>query len=137
MYNLKDLMQMFDMPERTIRRHIKNGLLKGIKIGRSWRFSEDDIVNFIGKSRVSGTIEKNAVQKVIAHMHGFCEAENQIVSIVHKKGLKKKMRKLLDFVNTFEKKIFFHANQRKDRSVITFIACQEDTLQFIRELDNL
>lgn len=43
MYNLKEVMKMSKMGERTLRRYLKEGILEGSKIGGVWRFSEKQI----------------------------------------------------------------------------------------------
>ena len=47
MYNLKEVMGMFKMGERTLRRYLKEGILEGSKIGGVWRFSEKQIEDFL------------------------------------------------------------------------------------------
>ncbi|MEC9485365.1 MAG: helix-turn-helix domain-containing protein [Candidatus Izemoplasma sp.] len=42
-YTLKDIMEITRLSERTIRRYLKQGKLNGDKIGKEWRFQEEDV----------------------------------------------------------------------------------------------
>ncbi len=49
--NIKQVMEMLGVSERTLFRIIKNGELTGFKVGREWRFDEEDITTYIAKQR--------------------------------------------------------------------------------------
>jgi len=51
-YKISDLMTMFNLSERTIRRHLREGILKGKKIGGSWRFDEKDISEYLDNPKI-------------------------------------------------------------------------------------
>lgn len=46
-FNLEEVRKMLDVSERTILRYLKEGELTGVKVGREWRFTQQDIDNFI------------------------------------------------------------------------------------------
>ena len=50
-FNVKQVSEMLDLSERTIFRLIKDGKLKGFKIGREWRFAQKDIDDYIAGQR--------------------------------------------------------------------------------------
>lgn len=50
-YNVKDLQEVLGLSERTIFRFIENDELRGVKIGREWRFTQADIDAFIDLQR--------------------------------------------------------------------------------------
>jgi len=47
LYTLKDLAKMLKVSERTMHSYIKDGKLKGQKIGGRWQISERNYQNFI------------------------------------------------------------------------------------------
>lgn len=58
MYSLKDISNMTQLTTRTLQNHLKDGLLKGTKIGRSWRFSQEDLKTISIKIRHKDLSEK-------------------------------------------------------------------------------
>lgn len=50
-YNLEDLQETLGVGERTLLRYLSEGALTGFKIGREWRFTDEDIQLFIAKRR--------------------------------------------------------------------------------------
>lgn len=60
--NIKQVMEMLDVSERTLFRIIKHGELTGFKVGREWRFDEEDITTYIANQRAKAQaqVEKGA-----------------------------------------------------------------------------
>lgn len=46
-YTVADVANYLKLSELTIRKYLKEGKLHGVKIGRTWRISDQDIKNFI------------------------------------------------------------------------------------------
>ncbi len=55
---------MTNLSERTLRRHIRNGLLKGTKIGGVWRFSEENLQDYFNDDSMVEAF-KNEAGKVV------------------------------------------------------------------------
>ena len=49
--NLKEAQERLGISESTIFRLIKRKELKGFKVGRVWKFEEEDITNYIQQQR--------------------------------------------------------------------------------------
>ncbi len=49
--NIKQVQDKLGVSERTVFRLIKDGELKGFKVGREWRFEESDIEDYIMRQR--------------------------------------------------------------------------------------
>lgn len=47
----KQVQEMLGVSERTIFNFMERGDLKGFKVGRSWRFEESDIEDYINRQR--------------------------------------------------------------------------------------
>lgn len=46
LYNVKQVALLFGITERTVMNYLKNGRLKGAKIGGKWRFTKEEIERF-------------------------------------------------------------------------------------------
>jgi len=46
-YSVYMLAQMFNVSEKTVRKYLKNGKLKGTKMARKWMVHEDAIREFL------------------------------------------------------------------------------------------
>lgn len=49
--NIKQVQEILGISERTAFRLIKDGELKGFKVGREWRFEPSDIDDYIERQR--------------------------------------------------------------------------------------
>jgi len=49
--DVKQVQDILGLSERTVFRLIKNGELRGFKVGREWRFEEKDIDAYIERQR--------------------------------------------------------------------------------------
>lgn len=47
LYSILDLVETLRLSKRTIYRAIESGELKGLKVGRIWRFSEKDVERWL------------------------------------------------------------------------------------------
>jgi excisionase family DNA binding protein len=56
-FTIKQVKEMLDLSERTIFRLIKDGKLKGFKVGREWRFEQKDIDDYIAGQRAEAERE--------------------------------------------------------------------------------
>ena len=50
LFTVEDIATMTSLTSRTIRNYLKDGILKGRKIGGQWRFTEEEIKNFMDNS---------------------------------------------------------------------------------------
>ena len=64
MYSLKDISKMTQLTTRTLQNHLKEGLLKGSKIGRSWRFSEEDLKSYLNQNKIQNQLSNKAHEEV-------------------------------------------------------------------------
>ena len=58
LYSVEEIAQMTSVTTRTIRNYLRNGILKGKKIGGQWRFSLEDIEAMINQT--NGTSLENS-----------------------------------------------------------------------------
>lgn len=48
MYNIVELSEILHISRRTIYRYLKDGTIKGIKTGRDWRFTQEEVERLKG-----------------------------------------------------------------------------------------
>lgn len=46
-YNSAEIMEILQISRATMHNYLKSGKLKGVKIGGAWRFSKEDIEEFV------------------------------------------------------------------------------------------
>ena len=51
-YSIYEAAEVFGVHERTIRNHIKNGTIKAGKVGRQWRISKADLLEYMEPKNV-------------------------------------------------------------------------------------
>lgn len=54
---VKQVQEMLGVSERTVFRLIKIGELTGFKVGREWRFDEEDITEYIARQREKARVQ--------------------------------------------------------------------------------
>lgn len=109
LYTVEEIATMTSMTTRTIRNYIKDGLLKGRKIGGQWRFTEEDIKNLMD----NGTYREEYLNTLKQYVLDFIDGVNtfadnigeiQTCSIVdlyqEKEVVKNKQDKLMEFINS-------------------------------------
>jgi len=70
LFTVEDIAQMTSLTTRTIRNYLKDGILKGRKIGGQWRFTEEDIKKFMDNSGVSAELIDRNKQDVLDFIDG-------------------------------------------------------------------
>lgn len=64
LYTVEDVAKMAGLTTRTIRNYLKDGRLKGRKVGAQWRFTEQNIKDFFEGQGVSDSMEEAKDQLV-------------------------------------------------------------------------
>lgn len=85
LFTVDDIAQMTSLTSRTIRNYLRDGTLKGKKIGGQWRFTGEDIERFLDSGEVSTTMIEETRQSVIDFLDGVntdMKGDMQICTIV-------------------------------------------------------
>ncbi len=132
MYKLKDIMEMLNMPERTIRRHIKLGLLKGVKAGGTWRFDESDLHNYFNHPAIKQSQNHVKVNEVFDYLNGISNHDDDILIIKQIPKLSLKNSKDLSlFVSQSSESFYFNLETKMGKSVITYRARQNSCIELL------
>ena len=107
LYTVDDIAQMTMLTSRTIRNYLKDGTLKGRKIGGQWRFTEDDVKNLMESGSYQVEYSSNLKQNIMDFIDGtndFVKAEIQVCTIIDlyqpQDVVATKQKKLLEFINS-------------------------------------
>ncbi|MFW5913508.1 MAG: helix-turn-helix domain-containing protein [Bacillota bacterium] len=83
-YTVADIIDMTGISERTVRRHLRQGLLKGTKVGGSWRFTEENIKDYFNAKTMETKLYDQAIQDVMNFLSESIERNKQrICSVIH------------------------------------------------------
>jgi excisionase family DNA binding protein len=85
LYTVEDIAKMTRLTSRTIRNYIKEGTLKGKKIGRVWRFNEEDIRNLFDNNSFADELKNENRQQLMDFIDGVnadIQGKLQICTIV-------------------------------------------------------
>jgi excisionase family DNA binding protein len=55
-----DVAERFGKSESWVTAEARAGRLPGSKVGRSWRFTEVDLIEYLGRTRRNGVVEQTA-----------------------------------------------------------------------------
>ena len=67
---VEDIAQMTSLTTRTIRNYLKDGSLKGRKIGGQWRFTKEDISNFMENGKVAQELSGKFKEEILDFVNG-------------------------------------------------------------------
>ncbi len=70
MMSIEQTANMLSVHTRTIRRYLKSGTLKGVKIGGKWHIRRDDIVKMLNRSDVSEELESTWNSQAVDFIQG-------------------------------------------------------------------
>ena len=136
MYKLKDIMEMLNIPERTIRRHMKDGLLKGKKVGGTWRFEESDLFEYFSQNTLQKTKTTIKLNEIFDFLHGISKEGDDIMFIkqVPKMTLSQK-KDLSLYVNRVKPPFYFNLEAKGEKNIITFKGTDDDSKELIDYLN--
>ena len=104
LYSVEDIATMFSVTSRTIRNWIKDGILKGKKIGGTWRFSKAELFELMNSEDAANELIDQTKQKVMDFIDGVdtdYEGNLQICSIIDKYAEKEKLFEINQRVSQF------------------------------------
>lgn len=71
LYSVDELAEMTALTSRTIRNYLRNGTLKGRKIGGQWRFNQTEVTQFLQQGKVVSDMQQELRQSVMDFFDGF------------------------------------------------------------------
>lgn len=106
LYTVEDIADMFHLTTRTIRNYLRDGRLKGSKLGGQWRFTEENVKMLLTDAEVNKAMEDKPRQDVLDFLDGVntdLKGPMQICSIVDlyvaPQEAERKSRALCELIN--------------------------------------
>ncbi len=78
-FTVRDVVDMSGLSERTVRRYLRDGKLKGTKLGGAWRFSKEDIDAMF----VRRDFDHDVVAKTGDNIHRFVRGDHDGDAPIH------------------------------------------------------
>ncbi|NLV88914.1 MAG: helix-turn-helix domain-containing protein [Tissierellia bacterium] len=143
LYTVEDVARMTGLTSRTIRNYLKDGKLKGKKIGVQWRFTEEDINELFEDKDFYDSVEVTKNQIVIDFINNEEVNEISICAIIDYPCkdvaiMEDLYKKVSQVVNVYIKKgikkfsYLYQENHKKARFIITGeINCVQKVLNIL------
>ncbi len=138
MYILNDVMEMLDISERTVRRHLKVGVLTGTKEKGKWSFSDEDIEKYFDHYVVDGIIKLKTAKNFEEYSRGLS---------IHSKLTfysediydydMKKVKRLSKEVSALGGPMDFKVKSWKSHVNVTYYGTKENILKVINLIDSI
>ena len=144
LFTVEDIANMTSTSDRTIRNYLRNGLLKGRKIGGQWRFTMQDIKTFLDGGEVKKEMKKKQKQEIFDFVDGVnskLTGERQTCVIVDlyisQKDATGLNEKICDFIaeNMFSNMRFdYDYSDEEKRARFTILASPETAIKILEIL---
>ncbi len=135
MFKLKEVMEMLNIPERTIRRHIQLGWLKGEKAGGTWRFSEENLTEYLSNAAVQQSQTHIKYNEIFDYINGISKNENDIVLIKQTNKLTLgESKELSMYVSGFDSPFYFYLDKKFGKSIITFRGSESNAIALLQKI---
>lgn len=129
MYSLKDVMEMFKIPERTIRRHLKEGILKGSKMGGLWKFTEEDLKDYLKSKCVQKHMKDEGFKIINNYYNGYVENKTDVLFMFMKSFEKpENLERFMEVSKLLEKEFSLAIRKSHNFYVCTFKGQTSDLL---------
>lgn len=105
LYTVEEIATMTSLTTRTIRNYIKDGRLKGRKIGGNWRFTKDEVIELFNGNSFAKDLSNEVTTQVLNFVHG--KSDSQVCTIINlpcestTEG-KQHYKKLVQIINNHE-----------------------------------
>lgn len=81
LYTVEEIANMTSLTTRTIRNYIKDGRLKGRKVGGNWRFTKDEVIELFNGNSFAKDLSNEVTTQVLNFVQG--KSESQVCTIIN------------------------------------------------------
>ena len=129
MHSLNDVMQMVNVKERTARRHLEMGILKGTKVANKWIFSEDNVKEYMKSRTFMSYVKKSTKNLMYDYIYNYGNFD-RILTVLNKTTDEIDPKELSSKIIGFEN-IEFRLDKKADKYLIVFLGDLEATKVFL------
>jgi len=134
MFSVKDIMTMFSLSERTVRRHLQLGVLKGTKVGGSWRFTDEDLKTYLDSEIIRKSIQKTSLFELYDFFNGYGNDDEVLVMKKIPNSHLGNLIRITSIVNKFDNPFFMHMSDSKTNKVLLFRGQQSDAISLLEKV---
>ena len=127
-------MEMFSLSERTVRRHLQEGILQGTKVGGSWRFSDEDLRQYLDSKTMRKSIQKTALLELYDYFNGYGKPGDALVMKKIPQSYYDNLDAITDIVNQFEHPFYMNMSSSETNKVLVFRGCEEDAIILLESI---
>ena len=139
LYTVEEIAGMMMLTSRTIRNYLRDGTLKGRKIGGQWRFTEEDIKAFMDSGNVTDKLREQAGRDVLDFLDGLYtegEGERLVCSVVDVYATQEEAKALADRACEVISRlgggfVRFHYDYKGDRARYTVFADPKSAAEIV------
>ncbi|RHW36034.1 DNA-binding protein [Neobacillus notoginsengisoli] len=139
LYTVDEVAIMTGLTRRTIQNYLKDGKLKGRKIGVQWRFTEENIQALFNNQDFQAEVTNSNNKMVLEFLNSKERLETEICSVIDypcldKNQIDKLTQQIIKFVNTHQLKgnIKFSYQYIKEHNIARFIITGK--IQYINQV---
>lgn len=137
MYTLKQIMDMLSIPERTIRRHLKLGILTGTKVGGVWKFTDEDLKAYLSSDKIVKSQTLTRINEILDYINGFSEYDDQVLLVKQfPRTTIADNAHLSSILNQLCKPFYFNLDRVANKTVITLRGNEEEMFDVLKEFNN-
>ena len=138
MYKLTDLINMLGVSERTIRRHIKNNVIQGTKVGGVWRFSEEQVKDYFDNENTKIELMMSGKREVIDFLNESrnIEEKNSCLVVDIKELSQIRKMQIVAFSNKLTKPFDFKYYHKNGFHRFMIIGDIVDVNEFLNYINN-
>jgi len=132
LFKTKDIIDMFDLSERTVRRHMRIGLLKGTKRSGIWVFSEDDIEKYLSCNILKDIVNLRLIRNYTMFLNGTNNLSKlTMISVNLSNTSDHVMKEISKKVGMFNNPMDFKCVKKSNHWNLTFYGNDEGIMNFL------
>jgi hypothetical protein len=124
-------MEMLEISERTIRRHLKVGILKGTKVSGKWEFTSEDIENYLTHSVTSSVMKQKSVRDFFEFTKGIGEKADLILVSKNINIAQSDMKEFSKKVGDIKGPSKFEMYMKNGQTNVLFYGTEEGVIEFL------
>lgn len=132
MYKLTDIIEMFEISERSVRRHLKLGILKGTKVKGQWEFTESELEDYLSHPMMDAVIRLKSSREVAEYIKGLMNPELILVSKNLKKITNKEIKELSKKISSITGPMKFTLKKESGHINVLFFGTEQGVQEFLK-----
>lgn len=140
-YTLSEVARLLDLSDRTIRNYVKDGKLKGKKIGPQWRFTREQIEEIFEDPQELMSMKMEKFNRLFTFMHSK-ECGHVLVSKYHlsNEDEDRMLKKIVPMIGEIREQgitVMYHYFYKEEMLNVAMIATLDQMKVFARKIEDV